>query len=371
MCGIVGYVGPRDAAPILLEGLRRLEYRGYDSAGIAVLTEPGEVFVEKKAGKLSNLTDHLNGGGSGRASGHRPHPLGDPRPPQRRQRPSAYATAAASLALIHNGIIENYARDQGAAAGRRPSVHLGDRYRGAGAPDRGALRRRPGGGGARALQRRARRLRHRRHAPRSPRSDRRGTHERAPDRGARDAARVSWRATCRPSWSTPRTSSSSQEGDIADVTARGGHHRRLDGVRGRARGHADPLEHRGRGEGRLPAFHPQGDLRAAARHRGGPARPRGRRGQRDAARAGRDRGGAAAVGAGLRGRLWHGALRGRGRGAPHPELGGAAGDRPDRLRDALLAAARSTTGPSSSASASRARRRTRWRRRSWPPSAAP
>ena len=39
MCGIVGYVGPRDAAPILLEGLRRLEYRGYDSAGIALLTE--------------------------------------------------------------------------------------------------------------------------------------------------------------------------------------------------------------------------------------------------------------------------------------------------------------------------------------------
>src|SRR5947208_554113 len=60
MCGIVGYVGPRDAAPILLEGLRRLEYRGYDSAGIAVLTEKGEVFIEKRAGKLSNLTDHLN-----------------------------------------------------------------------------------------------------------------------------------------------------------------------------------------------------------------------------------------------------------------------------------------------------------------------
>jgi len=64
MCGIVGYVGPRDAAPILLEGLRRLEYRGYDSAGIAVLTDKGKVFVEKRAGKLSNLTDHLNGNGN-------------------------------------------------------------------------------------------------------------------------------------------------------------------------------------------------------------------------------------------------------------------------------------------------------------------
>ena len=61
MCGIVGYVGPRDAAPILLEGLRRLEYRGYDSAGIAVRTDGGTVFVEKRAGKLHNLTDQLNG----------------------------------------------------------------------------------------------------------------------------------------------------------------------------------------------------------------------------------------------------------------------------------------------------------------------
>ena len=50
MCGIVGYVGPRDAAPILIEGLRRLEYRGYDSAGIAVRSEGGDVFIEKKAG---------------------------------------------------------------------------------------------------------------------------------------------------------------------------------------------------------------------------------------------------------------------------------------------------------------------------------
>ncbi len=107
MCGIVGYVGPRNAAPILLEGLRRLEYRGYDSAGIALLTDDGKVFVEKKAGKLTNLTDHLNGGAP---AGHQgiAHTrwATHGRPNDTNAHPHTDCTG--SLALIHNGIIENY-----------------------------------------------------------------------------------------------------------------------------------------------------------------------------------------------------------------------------------------------------------------------
>ncbi|MDH2443938.1 glutamine--fructose-6-phosphate transaminase (isomerizing) [Amnibacterium sp. CER49] len=119
MCGIVGYVGPRDAIEVLVGGLKRLEYRGYDSAGVAVIGGDGELATHKRAGKLGVLQRDLvaeplprseTGIGHTRWATHggptdvnaHPH-LGD----------------HGRLALIHNGIIENYAalRDELAAEG--------------------------------------------------------------------------------------------------------------------------------------------------------------------------------------------------------------------------------------------------------------
>ena len=103
MCGIVAHIGGRDCAPILLEGLARLEYRGYDSAWIA----PGPVRRRPRA------QDQGPGGrpgcGAARAvqgqPGHRPHPLGHPRRAERRR--PAPARLRVSSRIVHNGIIEN------------------------------------------------------------------------------------------------------------------------------------------------------------------------------------------------------------------------------------------------------------------------
>jgi glutamine---fructose-6-phosphate transaminase (isomerizing) len=105
MCGIVGYVGPREAATLLLEGLRRLEYRGYDSAGLAVVNGDG-LRVFKAAGKLSNLEKQLAGKmptgtlgiGHTRWATH-----GAPTTPNAHP----HTDQSGRIALIHNGIIEN------------------------------------------------------------------------------------------------------------------------------------------------------------------------------------------------------------------------------------------------------------------------
>src|SRR5665811_587411 len=107
MCGIVGYTGPRAAGPILLEGLRRLEYRGYDSAGIALVTESGDLFVEKRAGKVAVLQDamgdhppragiglaHTRWATHGRPSDLNAHPHSD---------------CSGCITVVHNGIVENF-----------------------------------------------------------------------------------------------------------------------------------------------------------------------------------------------------------------------------------------------------------------------
>jgi glucosamine--fructose-6-phosphate aminotransferase (isomerizing) len=120
MCGIVGYTGPREAGPILIEGLQRLEYRGYDSAGIALVDDAGGLFVEKKAGKLSNLRTaiadrtphaaiglaHTRWATHGRPNDLNAHPHQD---------------CTGEITVIHNGIIENFRelREGLAARGHR------------------------------------------------------------------------------------------------------------------------------------------------------------------------------------------------------------------------------------------------------------
>jgi glutamine---fructose-6-phosphate transaminase (isomerizing) len=108
MCGIVGYVGPNSTIDVLLGGLKRLEYRGYDSAGIAVLTDDGELGTRKRAGKLGILSENL--GEEPLADGHTG--IGHTRwathggPTDGNAHP--HLGDDGKLALIHNGIIENF-----------------------------------------------------------------------------------------------------------------------------------------------------------------------------------------------------------------------------------------------------------------------
>ena len=104
MCGIMGYVGSQNAVPLLLDGLKRLEYRGYDSAGVAVLAN-GKIDIRRSVGKLANLEKLLAGGGlSGTIGiGHtRWATHGKP------SEQNAHPHRSGTLALVHNGIIENY-----------------------------------------------------------------------------------------------------------------------------------------------------------------------------------------------------------------------------------------------------------------------
>src|SRR5499425_1884883 len=103
MCGIIGYIGHREAAPVLLQGLKRLEYRGYDSAGVAVFN--GKIEVRRSVGKLTNL-DHLLresplhgaiGVGHTRWATH-----------GRPSEANAHPHRAGKISVAHNGIVENY-----------------------------------------------------------------------------------------------------------------------------------------------------------------------------------------------------------------------------------------------------------------------
>jgi len=107
MCGIVGYVGRSEAVPVLLEGLRRLEYRGYDSAGIATIEE-GVVSVRKEVGRIDNLakslSEHPVGGTTGIS-----HTRWATHGKVTRENAHPHFDRTGRLALVHNGVIENYA----------------------------------------------------------------------------------------------------------------------------------------------------------------------------------------------------------------------------------------------------------------------
>ena len=142
MCGIVGYIGGRDAAPVLIDSLRKLEYRGYDSAGIAVLDGRG-ISLRRSEGKLARLetllaeapvqghagighTRWATHGGPSEANAH-PHRAGD-------------------TVVVHNGIIENYLELREALLGRERGADLGHRHRARGPS--GGREARPGNGSA-------------------------------------------------------------------------------------------------------------------------------------------------------------------------------------------------------------------------------
>ena len=108
MCGIVGFVGSEQAAPILLDGLERLEYRGYDSAGIAVISDDKKLRVKKSKGRLQVLRDMIQGGKSIEGSigiGHtRWATHGEPNDINAHP----HLSGDGNIAVVHNGIIENY-----------------------------------------------------------------------------------------------------------------------------------------------------------------------------------------------------------------------------------------------------------------------
>src|SRR3989440_744687 len=107
MCGIVGYIGPRKVVPVIIEGLRKLEYRGYDSAGIAVVTQDGKMEIRRAPGKLRNLEEvipksplegtygigHTRWATHGRPTEENAHPHRD---------------CTGRIVVVHNGIVENY-----------------------------------------------------------------------------------------------------------------------------------------------------------------------------------------------------------------------------------------------------------------------
>ena len=267
MCGIVGAIAERNIVPVLVEGLKRLEYRGYDSAGLAVVQGHRQLGLRRTVGKVAQLETQARSRSRSRAGSASRTRAG----PRTAASPSATRTRICRgdrVAVIHNGIIENYEplKDELIAKGyefksetdTEVAAHLIHDYLKQGhdllearARLRAALRRRLCAARVRRQGSRA----HRRHAHREPARHR-----------ARRSARTSSRAACRrccpsrsgSSISSRATSPRSRATPCAIFDAQG---------QPRQRAGARDAVGRGRREGAVPALHAQGDLRAAERAR--------------------------------------------------------------------------------------------------------
>ena len=136
MCGIVGYIGPKKVVPVIIEGLRKLEYRGYDSAGIAVVDAAGKMEIRRAPGKLRNLEEAIQkapldgtyGIGHTRWATHG-------RPTEENAHPHRDCTG--QYVVVHNGIIENYIELKEKLAKAGPQVRHRDGHGNRGASRRG------------------------------------------------------------------------------------------------------------------------------------------------------------------------------------------------------------------------------------------
>ena len=192
MCGIIGYVGPRECKPLLLQGLERLEYRGYDSAGIALREDDGLDYV-RAVGNLQNLKDAAGPNGSSVHPRPRPHALGDARRRHRGERAPADRLRRLEALDRPERDRRELPRAPRRPARGRPHLHLRDGRGDRRPPDRAPLRGRPRRGRPAHLRRARGPLHLRRHPPRPPRRPRRSAPPdaaRRRDRRGRDVPRL-------------------------------------------------------------------------------------------------------------------------------------------------------------------------------------
>src|SRR5689334_14677667 len=109
MCGIVAYVGRKVAQPVLIEGLKRLEYRGYDSAGVAVIDQAGQLHIRRSVGRISVLENAVNQNPIPPAQIGMAHTRWATHGAPTEVNAHPHTDDGGRIALVHNGIIENYA----------------------------------------------------------------------------------------------------------------------------------------------------------------------------------------------------------------------------------------------------------------------